>query len=178
MRQRRHWLWVLVCDLPAPDLPPAVTLCGSLTGRTLTLHPHRHSFWSYEYCKRLISSEDDTTNLAALKILLCGGIAGVVTWTSVFPLDVIKTRLQAGTIETSQDRPLLPSRIHTRDASSIKVAREVYQTEGLKAFYRGLGVCSFRAFIVNAVQVCEIVANSRLDSTDNLYFSGRLTNGL
>ncbi|RAK71831.1 putative mitochondrial carrier protein [Aspergillus fijiensis CBS 313.89] len=109
-------------------------------------------FWSYEYCKRLISSEDDTTNLAALKILLCGGIAGVVTWTSVFPLDVIKTRLQAGTIETSQDRPLLPSRIHTRDASSIKVAREVYQTEGLKAFYRGLGVCSFRAFIVNAVQ--------------------------
>ncbi|RAH46122.1 putative mitochondrial carrier protein [Aspergillus brunneoviolaceus CBS 621.78] len=109
-------------------------------------------FWSYEYCKRLISSEDDTTNLAALKILLCGGIAGVVTWASVFPLDVIKTRLQAGTIETSQDRPLLPSRIHTRDASSIKVAREVYQTEGLKAFYRGLGVCSFRAFIVNAVQ--------------------------
>ncbi|PYI21392.1 mitochondrial carrier protein [Aspergillus violaceofuscus CBS 115571] len=110
-------------------------------------------FWSYEYCKRLMNSEDDTTNLAALKILLCGGIAGVITWASVFPLDVVKTRLQAGTIETSpQDRPLLPSRIQTRDASSIQVARVVYQTEGLKAFYRGLGVCSFRAFIVNAVQ--------------------------
>ncbi|PYH84222.1 mitochondrial carrier protein [Aspergillus uvarum CBS 121591] len=110
-------------------------------------------FWSYEYCKRLMNSEDDTTNMAALKILLCGGIAGVITWASVFPLDVIKTRLQAGTIETSpQDCPLLPSRIQTRDAGSIQVAREVYQTEGLKAFYRGLGVCSFRAFIVNAVQ--------------------------
>ncbi|PYH46873.1 putative mitochondrial carrier protein [Aspergillus saccharolyticus JOP 1030-1] len=110
-------------------------------------------FWSYEYCKRLMNSEEDSTNIATLKILLCGGIAGVVTWASVFPLDVIKTRLQAGTIETSpQDRPLLQIQSKTRAPSSFQVAREVYRTEGLKAFYRGLGVCSLRAFIVNAVQ--------------------------
>jgi len=32
------------------------------------------------------------------------------------------------------------------------MARHVYQTEGLSAFFRGLGICSVRAFIVNAVQ--------------------------
>ncbi|KKY26312.1 putative mitochondrial carrier protein [Diplodia seriata] len=45
------------------------------------------SFWSYELSKRLITSPDeDTPRQAALKVLLCGGIAGVVTWASIFPL--------------------------------------------------------------------------------------------
>ncbi|KAL1639349.1 hypothetical protein SLS58_008063 [Diplodia intermedia] len=44
-------------------------------------------FWSYELSKRLITSPDeDTQRQAALKVLLCGGIAGVVTWASIFPL--------------------------------------------------------------------------------------------
>ncbi|KAL4779722.1 mitochondrial carrier domain-containing protein [Aspergillus varians] len=111
-------------------------------------------FWSYEYCKRLMSSHDnDDTNSATLKVLLCGGIAGVATWASVFPLDVIKTRLQANTIEAyAEARPLLQSQTDKRALNSFKLAREVYRTEGFKAFYRGLGVCSLRAFIVNAAQ--------------------------
>lgn len=104
-----------------------------------------------------MTSNDDGSHQAALKILLCGGIAGVVTWGSVFPLDVIKTRLQAqtiadhlpGTIESSS--LLRPQR---QTLNSFQIAKETYRAEGIKAFYRGLGVCSVRAFIVNAVQVC------------------------
>lgn len=44
------------------------------------------SFWSYEVCKKQLASEDDDARMQALKVLLCGGIAGVVTWASVFPL--------------------------------------------------------------------------------------------
>ncbi|KAJ9492451.1 hypothetical protein VN97_g778 [Penicillium thymicola] len=112
-------------------------------------------FWSYELCKRFMTSNDDGSHQAALKILLCGGIAGVVTWGSVFPLDMIKTRLQAqtiadhlpGTIESSS--LLRPQR---QTLNSFQIAKETYRAEGIKAFYRGLGVCSVRAFIVNAVQ--------------------------
>ncbi|KAL2794763.1 mitochondrial carrier domain-containing protein [Aspergillus keveii] len=113
-------------------------------------------FWSYEYCKRLMSSnEEEHAGSAALKVLLCGGIAGIVTWASVFPLDMIKTRLQANTIETSAEaRPLLQSSTRSRSHGAFAMARHIYQTEGLKPFYRGLGVCSLRAFIVNAAQVC------------------------
>lgn len=105
-----------------------------------------------------MTSEDESSHQAALKILLCGGIAGIVTWGSVFPLDMIKTRLQAqnmhGHVQVlshSEGQALLRPQRPT--LSSLQIAREVYRAEGLKAFYRGLGVCSVRAFIVNAVQV-------------------------
>lgn len=114
----------------------------------------RNSFWSYEYCKRLVTSEDNDVHQAAMKVLLCGGIAGVATWASVFPLDVIKTRLQAQTSGICPEgRPLLSSQSNRRELNTFQIAREVYRNEGMKVFYRGLGVCSIRAFIVNAVQV-------------------------
>ncbi|KAJ5476738.1 hypothetical protein N7475_002467 [Penicillium sp. IBT 31633x] len=112
-------------------------------------------FWSYELCKRFMTSDDDGSHQVAMKILLCGGIAGVVTWASVFPLDMIKTRLQAQTIAdhpplATESQSLLRSQRQTLD--SFHIAKETYRAEGIRAFYRGLGVCSVRAFIVNAVQ--------------------------
>ncbi|RDW65875.1 putative mitochondrial carrier protein [Aspergillus mulundensis] len=110
-------------------------------------------FWSYEYCKRLMSSHDEDPRSAALKVFLCGGIAGIVTWASVFPLDVIKTRLQANTIAAhAEARPLLQAQTHKHTLGTFDLAKDMYRTEGLKAFYRGIGVCSLRAFIVNAAQ--------------------------
>lgn len=106
-----------------------------------------------------MTSENESSQQAAIKVLLSGGIAGVVTWGSVFPLDMIKTRLQAQTIhdhsivgQVDGSRPLLQT--ERRALSSFQIAKEVYQAEGFKPFYRGLGVCSIRAFLVNAVQVC------------------------
>ncbi|KAL4965034.1 putative mitochondrial carrier protein [Aspergillus stella-maris] len=112
-------------------------------------------FWAYEYCKRFMSSRgyEDAAGGLPWNVLFCGGIAGVVTWASVFPLDVVKTRLQANTIEAyAEARPLLQAQSNGRGMSSLGLAKEMYHTEGLKAFYRGLGVCSLRAFIVNAAQ--------------------------
>ncbi|KAE8368701.1 mitochondrial carrier domain-containing protein [Aspergillus caelatus] len=118
-----------------------------------TIYLYRHSFWTYEYCKRLMASKDDDAQQAAMKVLLCGGVAGVATWASVYPLDMIKTRLQAqGLPSRPEDQPLVQSRNDRRTLNSFQLARETYRTEGLKAFYRGLGICSVRAFIVNAVQ--------------------------
>lgn len=36
--------------------------------------------------------------------------------------------------------------------STFHIAREAYRIEGISTFFRGLGVCSARAFLVNAVQ--------------------------
>ncbi|KAG9679310.1 hypothetical protein KCU99_g1332, partial [Aureobasidium melanogenum] len=116
-------------------------------------------FWSYELSKRLLISENtDAEKPEWMTILLCGGIAGVVTWASVFPLDVIKTRVQTQGISrpptgmiSGEQSELLPPRDSGR-LGTIQVARQAYREEGLSVFFRGLGVCSFRAFFVNAVQ--------------------------
>jgi solute carrier family 25 carnitine/acylcarnitine transporter 20/29 len=116
-----------------------------------------NSFWSYEWTKQAWTSPDDTDTEAAMKVLLCGGLAGIITWASIFPLDVIKTRVQTQTLR--QERGLQGERsglLHSspseRPMSSLQVAKHAYRTEGAGVFFRGLGICSVRAFIVNAVQ--------------------------
>jgi len=69
-------------------------------------------FWSYELGTRFLASKTHVEDGGwrgeeAMKVLLCGGIAGVVTWASVFPLDVIKTRVQTQILTPS----LLPAHL-------------------------------------------------------------------
>lgn len=114
-------------------------------------------FWSYELTKRLLLSRqpDPFLEPKASDILIAGGIAGVVTWASVFPLDVVKTRVQTqGHVIDETAAPLLGrEQAYVRHKSSFQIARDIARAEGIAGFYRGLGICSLRAFIVNAVQV-------------------------
>ncbi|KAI4671383.1 uncharacterized protein J4E88_009048 [Alternaria novae-zelandiae] len=113
-------------------------------------------FWSYELSKQAWSSPDDSDRETAMKVLLCGGLAGVITWASIFPLDVIKTRVQTQILHApmrdGEGSALLGSETPRARLSAIEVARHAYKTEGAGVFFRGLGICSIRAFVVNAVQ--------------------------
>jgi solute carrier family 25 carnitine/acylcarnitine transporter 20/29 len=118
-------------------------------------------FWSYELSSRLMASKlgdrgSDPTVQEATKVLLCGGLAGVVTWASIFPLDVIKTRVQTQVIE-SESAPLIGTGAvvdgrEQRRLGALEIAKNAYRNEGPAVFFRGLAICSLRAFIVNAAQ--------------------------
>jgi solute carrier family 25 carnitine/acylcarnitine transporter 20/29 len=115
------------------------------------------SFWSYEWTKQALTSPDDSDREAAMKVLLCGGLAGVITWASIFPMDVVKTRVQTQVLHSEhslhgETRSLLQPEVQERRLSSLEVAKHAYRTEGAGVFFRGLGICSVRAFVVNAVQ--------------------------
>lgn len=124
-------------------------------------------FWSYLLAtdawkryeqggKELGTSTDTSPSAAAT--LMCGGLAGVVTWASVFPLDVIKTRVQNQALLPVEGAraPLLGASsaetVAPRRLSTMEITRLAYREGGLPVFFRGLGVCSARAFVVNAVQ--------------------------
>lgn len=112
-------------------------------------------FWSYELSTKLMMSkmkERDSKSLEAAKVLLCGGVAGIATWASIFPLDVIKTRVQTQVLGNESTLLLGTDGVERRRLGAIEVARHAYRSEGPSVFFRGLAVCSVRAFIVNAAQ--------------------------
>lgn len=67
-----------------------------------------------------------------------GGVAGVLSWMLILPLDVIKSRYQA-------DREV------GRYRSVLHCASLSYREEGMAVFFRGVVAMSVRAFPVNAV---------------------------
>ena len=70
--------------------------------------------------------------------LLSGGMAGVLSWALIIPLDVVKSQVQA-------------DYRRERFTSAWQCAKNIYNTQGLKAFGTGFQACAVRAFIVNAV---------------------------
>jgi solute carrier family 25 carnitine/acylcarnitine transporter 20/29 len=119
-----------------------------------------------------------TAGMEAARVLLCGGLAGIITWASIFPLDVVKTRVQTQVMGGGGSGGALGERAPLlggagadgasaggasaggasgagnggRPLGAWEVARQTYREGGVRPFFRGLGVCSVRAFIVNAVQ--------------------------
>ncbi|KAI1147030.1 mitochondrial carrier [Nemania diffusa] len=89
------------------------------------------------------------------KVLLCGGVAGVVSWASIYPLDVIKTRVQGQAYPTAALNPAATPLLGTnipRRKGAMQTTKEAYREGGVRVFFRGLPICSLRAFYVNAVQ--------------------------
>lgn len=75
--------------------------------------------------------------------LVAGAVAGIMGWIATFPSDVLKTRLQAGTI-TGADADT-----DTGLGSSWRTARKMYAESGIRVFWRGLVPTLVRAVPVN-----------------------------
>ena len=74
--------------------------------------------------------------LSSYNILFAGGVAGCIAWAVIFPLDTVKTRMQADT--------LIPQSVNN-------IIKDIYTTHGITGFFNGLFIAMIRAFIVNAV---------------------------
>jgi solute carrier family 25 (mitochondrial carnitine/acylcarnitine transporter), member 20/29 len=126
-------------------------------------------FWSYELSTRWMAEQQRSRGSPsgeaggalsgeAARVLLCGGLAGIVTWASIFPLDVVKTRVQSQALTRApEEASLLSSAAGQRIPASKRlgaweVTKVAYREGGIRVFFKGLIVCSMRAFIVNAVQ--------------------------
>lgn len=71
---------------------------------------------------------------------IAGGISGALTWASIYPFDVIKTKIQTLPLDT----PIEKRRIS-------HIYKSIIQEHGWKFFFRGLNVTLLRAFPVNAI---------------------------
>ena len=87
---------------------------------------------SYEAARDAAGNRGAGTDAATL---CAGALAGVLSWLSIYPLDVVKSRIQAS-----------PGRY----AGLLDCARTSLREEGPAVFARGLPACLLRAALVNA----------------------------
>ena len=79
-------------------------------------------------------------NIPAWHLVGFGALAGLAFWVPVFPVDVIKSKLQ-------NDKLILAERTYK---NSIDCAAKIWRAQGLSGFYKGFWPCFWRAAPVNA----------------------------
>eukprot|EP00112_Aurelia_sp_Birch-Aquarium-sp1_P016038 Seg36.2 transcript_id=Seg36.2/GoldUCD/mRNA.D3Y31 product="Calcium-binding mitochondrial carrier protein SCaMC-2" protein_id=Seg36.2/GoldUCD/D3Y31 len=79
-------------------------------------------FMAYERIKKLFNTDGHQLNVG--ERLLSGSMAGVVSQTSIYPMEVLKTRLALG--KTGQYNGM------------FHAARTIFRNEGIVSFYKGL----------------------------------------
>ncbi|XP_031161278.2 calcium-binding mitochondrial carrier protein SCaMC-2-A [Sander lucioperca] len=78
-------------------------------------------FMAYEQIKQLICSEKETLNI--VERFVAGSLAGVIAQSTIYPMEVLKTRLALR--KTGQYSGIL------------NCAKQIFRNEGLAAFYKG-----------------------------------------
>ncbi|XP_078524567.1 mitochondrial adenyl nucleotide antiporter SLC25A24 [Lissotriton helveticus] len=78
-------------------------------------------FWAYEQYKKLFASKDGT--VGAAERFVAGSLAGATAQTSIYPMEVLKTRLAVG--KTGQYTGM------------FDCGKKILKKEGVKAFYKG-----------------------------------------
>ncbi|KAG6388394.1 hypothetical protein SASPL_149819 [Salvia splendens] len=115
---------------------------GLYRGLTITVlrdaPAHGVYFSTYEYTREWLHPGCRKGGCESFgTMLLAGGLAGVASWICCYPLDVVKTRLQA------------QSRSTERYGGIVDCFRQSVREEGYHVLWRGLGTAVLRAFIVN-----------------------------
>ncbi|KAL1814427.1 hypothetical protein ACET3Z_017001 [Daucus carota] len=113
-------------------------------------------FLTYEFVREQLHPGCRKSGQETCKtMLMAGGLAGVASWICCYPLDVVKTRLQA----QSPSAPLLYNGIVDCLQKSVK-------QEGYNVLFRGLGTAVARAFVVNGAVF------TAYESALRLFFNG------
>lgn len=101
-------------------------------------------FLAYDVFTRNLGCEPDDPYMIP-KLLFAGGMSGIASWLSTYPVDVIKSRLQADGVGGVY-----------RYSSIMDCVRQSVANEGYRVFTRGLTSTLLRAFPVNAATFATV----------------------
>lgn len=89
-------------------------------------------FSSYEL---MVNAKKDST----LWVFTAGGISGIISWVFTYPIDVVKSRLQADSFGQA-----------TKYSTAMHCLKQSVAADGFNVLFRGMGSTVIRAFPVNA----------------------------
>jgi len=127
-----------------------VTVCRSTPGCGVY-------FSTYYYINSLFVKPGETINsVGPLPLLIAGGIAGVAFWLSVYPVDYVKSRIQAQPIGDPKLR-----------LTAFQCIKQCYNYGGIRIFYGGLSATLARAVPANAATLATVTMMTRLLKRNN-----------
>ncbi|KAG4093863.1 mitochondrial carrier [Neocallimastix lanati (nom. inval.)] len=95
-------------------------------------------FCAYEITKKLLTLGDrESTHVTHF---FAGGFAGIASWICIFPIDLVKSKLQ---IDVKSKNKIYKSQ--------LQCIKQIYKTSGVRGFYHGISSCLIRAFPVHAL---------------------------
>ncbi|CAI5736674.1 unnamed protein product [Hyaloperonospora brassicae] len=94
-------------------------------------------FCGYEATKRALT-HGESDNETDMKLMVAGGMAGMISWVVSMPQDVVKSCVQSQSLEGKQ-------------VSIAQIVQSRLQQEGPRFFFKGFSATMLRAFPVSAV---------------------------
>ncbi|GAC72468.1 mitochondrial solute carrier protein [Moesziomyces antarcticus T-34] len=89
------------------------------------------NFYFYEAARKRITPLDGSEPSALMK-LACGALAGSISQTLTYPLDVLRRRMQVAGMKDSQEN------LGYKDKNAINAIQNILRAEGVTGLYRGL----------------------------------------
>jgi solute carrier family 25 carnitine/acylcarnitine transporter 20/29 len=123
---------------------------GIFRGLNMTILREIPAFSSYFLTYEWLTRTEDGGPISTATMLAAGGVAGTVSWVIVYPVDVIKSRMQIDGIGEA------------KYLNSIDCLKKSVSSEGYRFLYRGLTPTVLRAFPVNAATFAVVTWTMRL----------------
>lgn len=125
---------------------------GVFNGLGITFLREAPSFGVYFLTYEILTQSKEPISTA--RMLLAGGLAGTASWIISYPLDVIKSRIQAET--------------NKRYNGALDCYRQSVSSEGYMCLYRGLNSTILRAFPTNAMTFAVVTWTFRIFGEKNI----------
>ncbi|KAI0036819.1 mitochondrial carrier [Vararia minispora EC-137] len=105
-------------------------------------------FFSYESSKRFfakyVDHVEDTREISGSSRFISGGMGGISSQLSIYPVETLKTQMMSSTGETKR--------------TLMQAAKHVWALGGLRAYYRGLGIGLVGVFPYSAIDMSTFEA--------------------
>lgn len=111
---------------------------GFFRGYESTFYRDTPAFGAYFLSYYLLMERLEKPLGSVMAAFIAGGAAGAISWGVIYPMDIVKTKIQM----SSTDTPV---------KSTYAMVRDICRTNGVRALYRGCGTTIIRSFPVNAV---------------------------
>ncbi|XP_050313771.1 mitochondrial basic amino acids transporter-like [Anthonomus grandis grandis] len=125
-------------------------ISGLFRGLNLTILREVPAFSTYFLTYELLTRRNDDLPVSTFSMLMGGGMAGVMSWALVYPVDVLKSRFQIDGITS------------TKYLSSYDCLVKSVRAEGVSCLFQGITPTLIRAFPVNAVTFTVVTWSMKL----------------